>query len=172
MTRSGLSVLVVLLASASPAVASPGEIGGGISRVCCGTGSTNVGGLAGRMGTIAQPGEAAYLRAVHIARYEGAAAAARPLEQAANMGSPSALYELGLMYVRGNGVARDESRGIALIEQAAEKELPAAMLALASALYSGEGVAQDRERARHWLVRAAETGYRPAMEARRRLASH
>lgn len=170
MTGSRLPLLIILLSAATAAAASPGEIGTGVAR-----GGIGVGGGSGDrayLGAAPQAGEAAYLRALHIARYGGVAASVAPLEQAVAQGSPAAMTRLGLMYYRGEGVARDERRGAELVRQAALKDDPAAMLALASAFHRGEGFAQDEDQARFWLVRAAETGYRPAMEARRRLAAH
>ena len=164
--RHAILTGVLLIAGAG---ASHGQPGPGISRVGIGPGPN--GAQAAGWGAPAQPGEAAYRRAVHIARYDGAAASVGALEHAVALGSPSAMTRLGLMYVRGEGVARDETHGIALVREAALMDDPAGMLALASAFHHGEGVAKDEAQARYWLVRAAETGYRPAMEARRRLAA-
>jgi TPR repeat protein len=169
MTGSRLPLLVILLSAPAAGAASPGEIGGGVSRVGGGTGAGH--GLTYVSHAPTWPGEAAYQRALHVARYDGAAASVAPLERAVAEGSPPAMTTLGLMLVRGEGVAPDEGRGLGLIGQAADKGDPAAMLALARAFYNGDGVQRDERLARLWLVRAAETGYRPAMEARRRLAA-
>ena len=156
---------------ATASVASAGEIGGGISRVGIGPGGASGNGQGAYRGPQALPGDSAYERALHIERYHGTAASIGALERAADAGSAAAMTRLGLMYVRGEGVAADEGLGLALVRQAAMKEDPAAMLALASAYHHGEGVERDEVQARYWLVHASETGYRPAMEARRRLAA-
>ena len=154
---------------ATAAGAAPGEIQRDRSRLADGSEYSNA--RFADFGAPSQPGEAAWLRARHIWRFEGAAAAVGPLERAAAEGSLAAMYHLGGLYIRGHLVPRDERRGLALVRSAAEKGEPAAMLALASAFRHGEGVAQDNAEARRWLVRAADTGYRPAMEARRRLVA-
>jgi TPR repeat protein len=164
--------LTVLTAAffATAAAAAPDEVRRDLSQIApCGSETCNA--RYANFGAPAQAGESAYRRALTIWRFEGAAAAVAPLELAVAEGSAAAMYRLGAMYTQGDGVPRDETRGLALVRQAAESGHPAAMLSLASAFRHGEGVAQDEAQARYWLVRAAETGYRPAMEARRRLAS-
>jgi TPR repeat protein len=123
-------------------------------------------------GRRAPPGEDIYQRAAHRARFAGAGTALPLYREAAAAGSPSAMRELGFLYVSGNAVPRDLTRGLEFLYEAARRDDPAAMLALASAFGRGEGVARDERLARFWLVRAADAGYRPAMAARRRLATH
>jgi TPR repeat protein len=163
---------LAILAGASFATAgaaAPGEVARDRSHLADGSEFANA--RFADFGAPARAGEAAYLRAMSAWRFRGPAAAAPLLERAAAEGSAAAMYRLGAMYVRGDGVARDERRGLDLVRAAAERGEPAAMLALASAFRHGEGVAADERLARFWLVRAAETGYRPAMEMRRRLAA-
>lgn len=158
-----------MLALASAAAASPGEIGG----------ANRISGPSNSMmsfqywgGGDVAPGQSVYERAAAIHRFEGAGRALPLYRAAAAAGSPQALRELGYLYVSGNAVARDRQRGLEYLYEAARRDDAPAMFALASAFGHGEGVERDDALARFWLVRAAETGYRPAMEARRRLAAH
>jgi len=158
---------LLALAGSAAAAQAPGEIGRSRSHIPDSSGMM----LAHDEGALAAPGEGLYRRAAHIRRFGGARHALPLYREAAAAGSPQALRELGLLYFHGESVARDERRGLALIDEAARRGDPGAMLALASAFYRGEGIDRDQALARFWLVRAAEAGYRPAMEARRRLAA-
>ncbi len=65
-----------------------------------------------------------------------------------------ALFYLGRMYFRGEGVAADEARGMALFERAADRGEAAAMSALADA-FKERG---ETQKAFEWLTRAGEAG--------------
>ncbi len=65
-----------------------------------------------------------------------------------------ALFYLGRMYRRGEGVAADQDRGLALLERAAEQGEAAAMAAVAE-VYKDRGEAQ---RAFQWIAKAADAG--------------
>lgn len=80
-------------------------------------------------------------------------------EKLADMGFPEAQTSLGLMYVRGEGVAADPKRGIALLEQAAAKNNPQAMFELGKLYQEGKGVKKDLTRARDLFQRALAQGY-------------
>jgi TPR repeat protein len=158
-----------MLALAGAAAASPGEIGG--ARTMSGPNTSMMMSFQYSGGARVAPGQAVYERAAAIHRFEGAGRALPLYRAAAAAGSPQALRELGYLYVSGNAVARDRQRGLEYLYEAARRDDAPAMFALASAFGHGEGVERDDALARFWLVRAAETGYRPAMEARRRLAA-
>lgn len=72
--------------------------------------------------------------------------------------SPLAAYLLGMCSVRGEGVEKDEAKGVALYREAAEAGLAPAMTALGGAYLSGRGVPKDAEQARSWLTKAAGAG--------------
>ena len=171
MTPSARVPILVLLARAGPVAAAqaPGEIGRSRSHLPDTGGMTMSHRYDG--GALPAPGEGLYRRAAHVHRFEGARHALPLYREAAAAGSPQALRDLGFLYFRGDGVARDEPRGLALIDEAARRGDPVAMLALAGAFRRGEGVDRDDALARFWLVRSAEAGYRPAMQVRRRLAT-
>ena len=87
--------------------------------------------------------------------------AARAFESAAEQGdgfAPFAMCALAELSLRGDGVARDSARAVALYERAADLGHHWAMLALGTLYERGDGVARDRQRALHWLQRAVEAG--------------
>jgi TPR repeat protein len=76
-------------------------------------------------------------------------------EKAASQGLANAQYQLGLLYERGEGVARDQSEAARWYLQAAEQgEIPA-QARLGLMYLDGRGVAQDDVRAFAWLDLAA-----------------
>ncbi len=75
---------------------------------------------------------------------------------------PQSLYELGVAFYTGEGVAEDEKKAVELFELAAEKNHQAAAYMLGDCLLDGIGVDVDRGSALEWLVRASELGHRGA----------
>jgi uncharacterized protein len=65
---------------------------------------------------------------------------------------------LGLLYVRGLGVAQDYAKARELFEKAADKGDATAMANLGLIYRSGLGVAQDSSKAREWYQKAADKG--------------
>ena len=81
------------------------------------------------------------------------------LEAAAAKGVPRALAHLGDLLVRGDGVARDEARGLALLERAARQGQGGAAFRLGMLLAQGEGgAAKDPTRALAYFKAAAAGG--------------
>ena len=74
--------------------------------------------------------------------------------------APFAMCELAELSLRGNGVAQDSARAVALYERAAGRGHHWAMLTLGDLYERGDGVARDRQRAEHWLQRAVAAGRR------------
>ena len=72
--------------------------------------------------------------------------------------APFAMCELAELSLRGNGVAQDSARAVALYERAAARGHHWAMLTLGDLYERGDGVARDRQRAEHWLQRAVAAG--------------
>jgi TPR repeat protein len=71
---------------------------------------------------------------------------------------PEALYRLGVLYLAGTGVPKDERTGAVLVVAAAEEGMPGAQY-LAGLLYGdGRGVGRDPAAELFWLRRAAERG--------------
>ena len=84
------------------------------------------------------------------------AAARQELEKVRDQ-SPLALYLLGIMQIRGEGMPRDMTKGVALLQQAAANGYIAAQYALAVRYLYGSGVRKDPARARQ-LFAAAVSG--------------
>lgn len=81
------------------------------------------------------------------------------LQQAAKKGNPKAETQLGEMLLRGDGIEKDETRGIALIEKAARAGQSAAAFRIGMLLMNGEsGVAKDPVRALAYFRAAAAGG--------------
>ena len=86
--------------------------------------------------------------------------AAQLFEQAANAGLSRAQLNLGVLYVRGQGVPRDLVRARGWLEKAAASNDPYALYALGRAMEESEGAARsDPARAADLYRRAAELGH-------------
>lgn len=89
----------------------------------------------------------------------GAWADLAELEAAVAKGVPRALAHLGDLLVRGDGIARDEARGLALLERAARQGQGGAAFRLGMLLAHGEGgAARDPARALAYFKAAAAGG--------------
>ena len=83
----------------------------------------------------------------------------KELQQAAAKGNPKAETQLGEMLLRGDGIAKDETRGITLLEKAARTGQSAAAFRIGMLLANGEnGVAKDPSRALDYFRAAAAGG--------------
>jgi TPR repeat protein/Zn-dependent protease with chaperone function len=81
---------------------------------------------------------------------------------AAEYGDAAAQYKLGIMYARGQSVARDDAQAVSWLHKAAEQGHAAAEYGLASMYASGRGVPKDDGLAFQWLRFAAEQGHAEA----------
>jgi TPR repeat protein len=79
--------------------------------------------------------------------------------KAAEQGYAPAQYNLGVMYTRDVGVARDEAQAVAWYRKAAEQGYAPAQNDLGMMYQNGQGVAQDDAEAVGWYRKAAEQGY-------------
>ena len=86
-------------------------------------------------------------------------------QQAARKASPQGQYLLGMLYVRGDGVARDEHQAVAWMQKAADQGLPAAQIELGVIYHMGIGVPKDDAAALRWVRKAADRGD-PGAQAR------
>jgi len=98
----------------------------------------------------------AYLRAKN---YQ---AAVDQFGKAAEQGYAPAQNNLGLMYTRGLGVAKDDAEAVSWYRKAAEQGYAPAQNYLGLMYQNGQGVAQDDAEAVGWYRKAAEQGYAPA----------
>jgi len=93
------------------------------------------------------------------------AKSAQLYESAAKLGYSSAKCQLGIMYLFGEGVRKDPSKGFGLIKEAADSGLSSNdITALGQCYLDGRGVARDRDRAEELFEDAAELGNVRAME--------
>ena len=84
---------------------------------------------------------------------------------AAEKGNMAAKYQLGLLYLNGEGVEEDLQKGKLLLEQAAENGNVEAQYNLAVMYLDGHGVEQNNEYAIFWLQKAASQGSEIAIKA-------
>jgi TPR repeat protein len=120
------------------------------------------------VGVISIAGLAGYYQASRQSTREPASAqqlapANTPLEKAADNGDMSAMFNLGLRYADGQGVAQDYAKAREWYERAAAKGDPRAMSSLGWLYESGQGVTQDYAKAREWFEKAADKGDANAM---------
>lgn len=92
---------------------------------------------------------------------DAARAARTYLRLATTYGHPDAHYALGMMSLKGEGVAQNPQQGLKWLTSAARKRHPAAQGKLGELYWSGTHVKQDKVRALMWYTLAAETA-RPA----------
>ncbi|MBQ7457261.1 MAG: SEL1-like repeat protein [Desulfovibrio sp.] len=78
--------------------------------------------------------------------------------KAAAMDYAPAQYNLGRMYLLGNGIASDPKQAFSYFSMAAERGLVLAQYTLGSLYESGVGVAKDEAKALFWYARAAAKG--------------
>lgn len=74
-------------------------------------------------------------------------------------------YSLGLAYMHGEGVGKDQIVGCEWLLKAAERALPQAQARIADAYLNGEGVEKSSTQAVSWYRRASESGNVPALLA-------
>jgi len=83
----------------------------------------------------------------------------KELEQAAMKGNPRAETQLGEMLLRGDGIEKDQTRGIALLEKAARSGQAPAAFRIGMLLANGEsGVAKDPARSLDYFRAGAAGG--------------
>ena len=115
--------------------------------------------LAATTAPAAAPGDAAPKLVSRTGGGGGGWADLGELEAAAAKGTPRALADLGDLLVRGDGVPKDEARGLALLERAARAGQGGAAFRLAMLLAHGDhGAAKDPARALAYFKAAAAGG--------------
>jgi TPR repeat protein len=83
--------------------------------------------------------------------------------KAADKDYAPAIFNLGLMYANGTGVAKDEAEAVRWFRRAADKDILFAIYNLGAAYANGRGVAKDHAEAARWYRKAADKDYAPAM---------
>ena len=81
-----------------------------------------------------------------------------PVYRAAVNGDVNAQYELGLLFIQGEAVLKDFTRGVEWLKRAAEDDHIGAQLHLAEMYLRGIELQQDKGEAFNWYMRAARRG--------------
>jgi serine/threonine-protein kinase len=91
-------------------------------------------------------------------------AAVQLFQQAAGMGEPRAMLELGKMYSAGDSVAKDPTEAARWYRKAADLGNASAMVFLGALYLQGSGVPKDVNEAAKWIRKSAEAGNPVAMD--------
>jgi hypothetical protein len=86
------------------------------------------------------------------------AQAAQWFARAAAQGVVEAQYQLGMSYLRGTGVPKDNARAAALLKESASLRNSDGLYNLALLYEEGNGVSRDKKRAFDYFYQAAELG--------------
>jgi hypothetical protein len=107
----------------------------------------------------------------HLHRLQSASVPARLLA-AAGTGNAHAQYMVGLMFLKGTNLQRDDRKAANWILKAAVQGLPRAQNDLATLYAEGRGLRRDLQQALFWLRRAADQGLPVARENLKRFREH
>ncbi len=106
--------------------------------------------------------QAAFDRGMAAYRQGDFDGALREWQPLAERGMARAQNNLGVMYDKGQGVARDARTAVSWFSRSAEGGMAAGQANLSVMFANGDGVPQDDREALAWAARAAERGYAPA----------
>jgi len=84
--------------------------------------------------------------------------AVQDLKEIAYAGDVNAQVQLGVIYLTGDGVPRDDAEAVKWLRQAAEQDSALGERYLAEMYFKGRGVPADNTEAAKWLRQAAEQG--------------
>ena len=80
------------------------------------------------------------------------------LKEMANAGDVKSQVQLGLAYLTGDGVGKDDAEAVKWLRKAADQDNPLGERYLAEMYFKGRGVQADNAEAAKWLRLAAEQG--------------
>jgi len=80
------------------------------------------------------------------------------LKEMADAGDVKSQVQIGLAYLTGDGVHKDDAEGVKWLRKAADQDNPVAERFLAEMYFKGRGVPADNAEAARWLRMAAEQG--------------
>ena len=92
------------------------------------------------------------------------AEAFRLFSAASGLGYLDAQGNLGVLYINGQGVEKNEAAAVELFRDGAEKGNPSCMFFYAQSLENGDGTRKDPEAAKRWYLRAANGGNQTAIK--------
>ncbi|MGH9678527.1 MAG: hypothetical protein ACRD4Y_01110 [Candidatus Acidiferrales bacterium] len=78
------------------------------------------------------------------------------LKEIAYAGNVNAQVQLGVIYLTGDGVPKDDAEAVKWLRKAADQDSPLAERYLAEMYFKGRGVPADNEEAAKWLLMAAD----------------
>jgi len=81
------------------------------------------------------------------------------LEALAKEGYAPAQYDLGVIYLNGDGAPQDDAKALEWTRKAAEQGNADAQYNLGAMYFNGQGVKRDFEKAKEWYAKAADQGY-------------
>jgi len=84
-------------------------------------------------------------------------------QRAAAQGNPRAQFDLGVMYLQGNGVVKNERLAFNYFHKAARKNHSEAKFQMGLCFAQGRGVRKQSQLARYWFKLAAKSGHSKAM---------
>jgi uncharacterized protein len=82
----------------------------------------------------------------------------------ANLGDASAKAQIGLCYIAGEGVEKDEKESVNWFIKAANQGDVLGQFCLGNCLLYGTGIEKDDQAAIVWLKKAADAGFPPAIK--------
>ena len=107
-----------------------------------------------------------------LGEHEPVTAPSAPLcRERAEEGAADAQYDLGALYMYGEGLEKDAEEGVKWYRKAAEQGLADAQYDLGMCYMQGEGVEKNSQEAEKWFRKAAGQGHQLAIEALRALGS-
>lgn len=104
----------------------------------------------------------AWLAAPHDTARQPVSAQVRVPHERAAQGDPDAQLALGMRYLEGDGVIKNEAEAAKWFGEAAKRGLAEAQYRYGLALLEGRGVVQDYKAAFEWISKPAQRGYAPA----------
>ena len=84
-------------------------------------------------------------------------------KRAAAQGNPRAQFDLGVMYLQGNGVVKNERVAFHYLHKAARKNHMEAKFQMGLCFLEGRGVKKQAQLARYWFKLAVKAGHPKAM---------
>jgi len=99
-----------------------------------------------------------YRKGLHYFEEQQFSQAAGEYQKAADLGNPNAQHDLGLLYLDGRGVERNDQAALKLFREAASQDYTQALISLGVLYATGRAVEKDEKEAVRLYLRAAERG--------------
>lgn len=89
---------------------------------------------------------------------KGNKSGAKAMQSLADGGYAPAQYNMGVMYLTGNGVGKNQSQGVKYLRKAADRGHTKAASTIGAMYLQGQGVTRNAGQARRYLTKAAQKG--------------